>query len=121
DHDGAAVDTIRANLTVLGPAETHATVVRGDAVRFAASVGAIDLCFADPPYAFAGWAGLLEGLAGSGFTGLAVLEAGTEVDCGPGWDAVRARRYGGTVVQVVRPVSTGARQPKPTPTDERPG
>jgi 16S rRNA (guanine966-N2)-methyltransferase len=119
DHDAGAVDTIRANLGVLGPAGASATVVRADALAFASSVGRVDVCFADPPYAFAGWATLLDRLAGSGFAGLAVLEAGTDIDCSPGWDALRARRYGGTVVCVARPAPAGACLPRQTPTDKR--
>lgn len=102
ERDRRAADVIRANLATLGLAGPEVHVLQGDVLGHLASAGGTDVVFADPPYAFAGWEEVLDGLAGAGFTGLAVLEAATEVDPGPGWDVVRARRYGGTVVTLVR-------------------
>jgi len=101
DDDPVALATIRANLEATGLAGA-ATVVRSDAVRFLDGGGAtFDVAVADPPYAFSGWDAVLAGLRPR--TGLAVLEAGAEIDLGLGWEAVRARRYGGTVVILARP------------------
>ena len=48
----AALEALRANIAALG-VEERATVHRGDALRFAAGLGAgaFDVAFADPPYA----------------------------------------------------------------------
>jgi 16S rRNA G966 N2-methylase RsmD len=84
-------------------------VVRSEAQRWirgggAAVLAAADLVVADPPYAFDDWPALLADLAQSGFAGLAVLEAGTEIKATAGWDVLRVRRYGTTVVHLLRPV-----------------
>jgi 16S rRNA (guanine966-N2)-methyltransferase len=102
DSDPAALQTVRANLDSLGWSDAPVTLVRADATRWAVPPGA-DLVLIDPPYAFAGWPDLLGGLLDAGLEGTAVLESGDEIDLPPGWDAVRTRRYGSTVVQFVRP------------------
>lgn len=91
--------------TRVGP---RARVERADVAGWVAGAGAADLAtadllFADPPYAYDGWPALLAGVAAAGFSGLAVLEVGAEVHPGEGWDVVKARGYGTTVVQLVRP------------------
>ncbi len=111
DNDRAALEVVRANLETVGAGDRQATVVRADALAYAASAGDADICFADPPYSFTAWPALLERLASSGFTGIAVLEAGAEIDLGSGWLARRARRYGGTVVHVAQPLSAEAHRP----------
>lgn len=52
DSDGNSLAAIRANLDGLGAAD-RATLTRGDAIEFAASLAAdcYDVVFADPPYA----------------------------------------------------------------------
>jgi 16S rRNA G966 N2-methylase RsmD len=80
-----------------------AKVVFGDAVSFAARVGPVDLVLADPPYGFEGWPEVLDALADR--TSLLVAETGAEWDPGPGWETVKVKRYGGTVVTVVRPIA----------------
>jgi 16S rRNA G966 N2-methylase RsmD len=101
DADAAAVAAVRANLVATGLAGPRATVVRADALRWAAAGTAdVDLAFCDPPYAFDRWTELLDALPAA----LAVLESDREVDPGPGWEVVRSRRYGGTVVTVVERV-----------------
>lgn len=99
DDDEVAVATIRANLESTGLGD-RATVVRSDAARFLDGCDeTFDVALADPPYAFDGWAAVLAGLR----AGLAVLESGSEIDLGPGWEALRSRRYGDTVVTLARP------------------
>jgi 16S rRNA G966 N2-methylase RsmD len=56
----------------------------------------------DPPYAFAAWPELLTALEPVLPTGVAVLESDREVDVGGAWEVIRTRRYGGTVVTIVR-------------------
>ena len=98
DRDPAAVATIRANLIATG-LSGRATVTHRDVQRFLEETQAtFDLVLADPPYDFDGWPALLERIPAP----LAVLEARTSIDPGPGWDVVRARRYGDTAVTVVR-------------------
>jgi 16S rRNA (guanine966-N2)-methyltransferase len=102
DDDPAAVTAIRTNLAVLGPdAGVRASVIRTDALRYAATAPRVDLVLVDPPYGFDGWSALLASL--SGRTGVLVAETGAEWEPGPEWETVKVRRYGGTVVTVVQP------------------
>jgi 16S rRNA (guanine966-N2)-methyltransferase len=66
-----------------------------------------DLALVDPPYAFDDWDGLLAALPAD----LAVLESDRAVAPPEPWVVVRGRRYGGTVVTIVR-------RPAATPTPE---
>lgn len=109
ERDGAAVDTIRQNLSVLGPElAAAATVVRADAVSYLASAGRFDLVLADPPYGFDGWPEVLDRLVAR--AGLVVAETGTGRGSvpwspGPGWETVKVKRYGSTLVSIVHPES----------------
>ena len=102
EADAAAVRTIRSNLATVGLA--GGTVVQADVWRFLEGLAAdpaaarFDLTFADPPYAFDEWERLLALLP----PGLAALESGREIPVGPGWEPVRPRRYGDTVVTLAR-------------------
>ena len=100
DNDGRAVAAVRANLEATG-LDGSATVVRSDAGRFLADgPGAFDLALLDPPYVFGDdeWAVLLEGLE----SGIAVIESDREVPVPAPWTVLRSKRYGGTVVSIVR-------------------
>ncbi len=132
----AGVEAIRANLAVLDRPHVDAEVVRGDAVDFASRCGRFDVAFADPPYAFSRWEEVLSGLAGkvklavletserthrrrqrsstvsagpertrSG-AGLDDLVAHLATGTQPMWETVKAKRYGGTVVFVIRSLVT---------------
>jgi 16S rRNA (guanine966-N2)-methyltransferase len=124
ESDHSAVETVIGNLYSAGLAEPgrprltagrpstkvglRARVERADVARWVAGPGVADLAqadlvFADPPYSYEAWPALLAGIASSGFAGLAILEVGQEVDPGHGWDVVKSRTYGTTVVQLVRP------------------
>lgn len=103
ERDRSALTTIRANLENLGLAGPKARLVNADAVTCGATLGDVDVVFADPPYAFTAWPELLHNLACGGLCGLAVLESGTEIAVDGAWDVVRVKRYGGTVVTIIRP------------------
>ena len=106
DDDRDALAVVRANLASLGLAD-RATVVRADAVSFVArppvpsgdtEPALCDVAFCDPPYAFDAWEELLGALEAR----WAVLESSRPVTPGPGWEVVREKRYGDTLVAVVR-------------------
>jgi 16S rRNA (guanine966-N2)-methyltransferase len=104
DRDPEALAAVRANLAGVGLAEAERTgevsLVRADATAWATSTAAaFDLALCDPPYDFTGWEALLEALPAE----LAVLESGGEPPPVAGWDVLRSKRYGGTIVTVVRP------------------
>jgi 16S rRNA (guanine966-N2)-methyltransferase len=108
ERDSGAIATLRKNLSVLGPDAAAATVVQADAVSYLASAGRFDLVLADPPYGYEGWPALLDRLVTR--AGLLVAETGggrgsVPWSPGPGWETVKVRRYGGTLVSIVRPES----------------
>ena len=57
-----------------------------------------DLALLDPPYAFQGWSDLLARVPAE----LLVVESGRKVDLDPTFEVVRERRYGSTVVSILR-------------------
>lgn len=108
DSHAAAVESIRRNVEVLGEDAARATVVRADALAYAARAPRFDLTLADPPYGFDQWPVLLDRLVSR--TGLLVVETGVEPagspwSPGPGWETVKVRRYGGTLVTIAEPES----------------
>ena len=106
ERDRAAAATIRLNLQTLGLAGSAATVLVADAMSAAATpalVGGAAVAFADPPYRFGEWPQLLGRLADGGFGGLLVAETGRPLDGPQGWDVVREKAYGSTVVTMLRP------------------
>jgi 16S rRNA (guanine966-N2)-methyltransferase len=98
-----AVGVVRSNLAMLG-IEDRARVVRDEVLRFLDRPHHFDLALCDPPYEFASWDRLLARLHAT----LAVLESRRPVEVPVGWEVVRNKRYGGTLVTVVR--SLGAHQ-----------
>lgn len=121
DRGADALDAVRSNLEALGLAD-RATVVRADALAWlatpAGSGNGFDLALCDPPYAFEAWEELLTHLVAS----VAVLESSRPVDLGPAWELSRSKRYGDTLVTVVRPAAgRPARASAPTPTPEEKG
>lgn len=97
-----AVDVIRENLEVLGDDKVRATVVRSDALRYVADAPLFEVALADPPYAYDKWPELMALL--SRRVGLLVAETGNLWDPGPGWETVKVKKYGGTVVSIAQPV-----------------
>ncbi len=100
DHARSAVTAIRQNLAITGLAD-RSDIVVGDAMTAARRVA--DVALVDPPYAFEHWQELLDDLGAP----LAVLESNRAIEPGPGWDVVREKRYGGTVVTFVRRTNAG--------------
>ena len=98
----AARDVVDANLATVGLAD-RASVVAGTAEGFLRrSANTFDLILCDPPYAYDGWPALWELLgrvAAPG--GVVVVESDREPEIPEGWEVVRSRRYGGTVVLVL--------------------
>lgn len=108
DNDRLAREAIARNLSVLGEAAGRAKVVSADAVRFASTMEPVDLVLADPPYDYANWATLLDEL--SSRTRILVAETGDTWDPGPAWEAVKVKKYGGTVVTVSIPTEAPVSQ-----------
>jgi 16S rRNA (guanine966-N2)-methyltransferase len=104
ERDLRSVEAIRANLAAVGTADAEvqgdATVVRADVDAWAAgTVARYDLVLCDPPYGYAGW----DTLVGRLPTDLAVLESSAAIDVPDGWEVLRSKHYGGTIVTVARP------------------
>ena len=97
-----AVAVIRENLDVLGDEKSRATVVRSDALRYVAEAPSFDVALADPPYAYDHWPELMRLLVRR--VGLLVAETGSPWEPGPGWETVKVKKYGGTVVSIAQPV-----------------
>lgn len=93
-----ALGAIEANLRACRVAD-RATIVRADVLAWlAAEPRRADVVLADPPYAFDGWPGVLAAIDAP----VVVIESDREVEPGTGWDVVRSRRYGSTVVRICR-------------------
>ncbi len=98
DADAASLAAVRANLAATGLETPAATLVRAQLPGWLERAPRVDLALCDPPYAFREWGALLARLEAD----VAVLESGVEVEPPPGWVVTRSRRYGGTLVTVVR-------------------
>lgn len=123
DSDPLAIRAVRANLVSSGLEGASAKVLTADVLgwlsrlrREEARDGAgdpgtdrgphaaqrrFDLALVDPPYSFSAWAELLDLLD----TDVAVLESNREVEVPGRFNVARSRRYGGTLVTVVRAVA----------------
>src|SRR4051812_27714107 len=99
DNDRHAIAAIKANLAATG-FHAEADVVQRDVLAWLATAPAFDLMLADPPYDFDGWPRLF----GQANAGLVVCESDRAIDPGEGWEVVRSKRYGSTVVTVARPL-----------------
>jgi 16S rRNA (guanine966-N2)-methyltransferase len=101
ESDRAAVTVLRANLAVVDGAE--ASVVTTTVERYlAAHPAPASLILIDPPYAFDEWAALLGSVPGD----FVVAESDRALLLAPGWEIVRCRVYGGTVVTFARRVGS---------------
>jgi 16S rRNA (guanine966-N2)-methyltransferase len=98
DDSAPAVAAIKANVTGTGldPAQTE--VVRADVLGWLGRPHRFDLALCDPPYAFDGWEELLGLLTAD----VAVLESARPIQVPEPWEIIRNKRYGGTLVTVVR-------------------
>jgi 16S rRNA (guanine966-N2)-methyltransferase len=97
ENNREAAAALVTNIDALG-FTAQATVTRTDALRWLSSAGHFDIAFLDPPYAFAEWDGLLSNVS----TTLAVIESDRAIEVPAAWGLVRERRYGTTVVQILR-------------------
>ena len=110
DRAAGALRTVRLNLAAAGLAPAPATIVRADVLRWLSREAAqtirppqrFDLALCDPPYAFVAWDELLGRLC----AGVAVLESSRPLEVSERWKVVRCKRYGGTLVTVVRAAGT---------------
>jgi 16S rRNA (guanine966-N2)-methyltransferase len=102
DRSAVALRCIRRNVEVIPERAADAVVIGQDALAFAREAGPYDLWLVDPPYAWDGWEellGLLEARAG-----ILVAEAPGPLKAGPGWETVRMKRYGVSVLTVAKPI-----------------
>ena len=75
-------------------------VVRADADSWVSGTAArYDVALCDPPYGYDGWGTLIDRIPAD----LVVLESAAELAVPPGWEVLRSKRYGGTIVTVARP------------------
>ena len=101
DRDRRAVAAIEANLAATGLAD--AADVRAESVERVLDEAVAKgerwtLALVDPPYAFDDWDVLLGALPAD----LVVVESGRPVVVPAGWRAIRERRYGATLVAILR-------------------
>jgi 16S rRNA (guanine966-N2)-methyltransferase len=92
ERDRAALRALEENLEHLDLLD-RSRVVRSDALAVVGSLDA-DILFADPPYDFDGW----EGLVSAARAPLLVAEAGRPIEAPAPWTTTRERRYGRTWV-----------------------
>lgn len=99
ESDAKAFASVRSNLVSTGLDGPRAILSRRDVLEFLGSPGAeFDLALCDPPYSFERWDELLEALRAD----LAVLESSSPLTVVDRWMVLKSRRYGGTLVTVVR-------------------
>jgi 16S rRNA (guanine966-N2)-methyltransferase len=103
ESDRRAAAVIEENLATLGLDDRGVVLRRAVDVALDDVPAPVDLVLADPPYAFDAWAQLLADLAPRlADDGLVVVESDRSVALPPGWEKVRERTYGGTVVLFAR-------------------
>lgn len=121
EADSGALAALTANLGVLGDRAASGEVVADDVMGWLAAgsrergqggrgqggrgqgvPGPFDLAFCDPPYRFSRWSELLASLP----AGLVVVESSEAVEGLGSWSVILTRRYGGTVVTLLRPTPT---------------
>jgi 16S rRNA (guanine966-N2)-methyltransferase len=97
DSSAPVLAAIQANLASLGAAPASYTLHRGDAVAFVRTLGAghFTVAFADPPYALAVAAELVEAWHATPFASLLAVEHPAAIQLGDGGDR---RRYGQTAI-----------------------
>jgi 16S rRNA (guanine966-N2)-methyltransferase len=95
ERDARAVAAIRTNLAATGFTD-RGSIVRAEAVRWLETAPHFDVVFADPPYAWDGWQGLLARHPGR----VVVLESDAPPPLPDGFEVVRQKRYGTTVVTI---------------------
>ena len=96
ERDRSALAALRENLKVLG-LEDRSRVVPSDVLSYAPGITSVDIALIDPPYSFAHWSDLLGVLR----AGLVVAESGTEVAAPDGWEQLKVKRHGRTVITML--------------------
>ena len=110
DSDRAARRAVEANLATTGLAD-RADVLGRDAVAHLRGLDAgsptYDLVLLDPPYATTdeAWEELLELVGRVAPEAVVVVESDRDVPVPAGWHALRSKKYGGTLVNVLLPPS----------------
>jgi len=111
EHSRRAVSAARANLAKLGYGPERANVACAEVLKWVhgletgpsrgpAQGAKPDLVMADPPYAWRAWPALLGGLGD--LAPLVLIETDGEPELPPPWYTVKAKRYGSTLVSLVR-------------------
>lgn len=114
ESDRRAAAVIEENLAALALTDRAVVVRRPVDAALADLAVPLDLVLADPPYAFDGWSDLLAQLLPRLADGAVVVaESDRSLALPTGWEKVRERTYGGTVVVFARPElpPTGALDP----------
>jgi 16S rRNA (guanine966-N2)-methyltransferase len=93
ERDRSALTALRENLKVLG-LEDRAKVAATDVLAYAPGITSVDIALIDPPYTFDHWDDLLKVLRAD----LVVAESGREVAAPVGWEQLRVKRHGRTVI-----------------------
>lgn len=99
ENNKAALNVLRTNIDALS-LDGRTRVVSGSALGQACDDA--DIVIADPPYGFDKWSELLERLGDC----LVVAESGGTLPSVDGWEVLRERKYGRTVVTFLRRTST---------------
>ena len=107
EQDAAAARVVGENLASTGLTEgarVHRLDARTWLERAIADGVRADLVLCDPPYAWDddAWSALLDRVAALAPGGLVVVESDRPVPAPAGWDALSAKKYGGTLVSVLR-------------------
>ena len=100
DEDPACLEAARRNLEAVRLAEREVAFVRARLPGWRPTAH-VDVVFCDPPYGDVDVAVLLDGLDAD----LVVLETDREVDAPEGWEASWGRRYGGTLITMLKPTN----------------
>jgi 16S rRNA (guanine966-N2)-methyltransferase len=98
ERDRDALRALRTNIDTLRLTD-RAIVVTSDVMAWVPAVRNVDLALVDPPYAFDDWPRLL-GMLHAAYV---LCESAREVDPPPGWQTLRARRYGRTCATLLVP------------------
>lgn len=119
DPDRAAREAIATNLASTGFTGRASVVATTAEVLLAGPIAeGFSLVLLDPPYGFDGarWSTILDALAECADTDVVVIESSEEIDVGARWDAIRTKRYGGTLLTILQPSNPPSHDPQLEPT-----
>jgi 16S rRNA (guanine966-N2)-methyltransferase len=102
DDDPACLDAARRNLDAVGLAEREVAFVRARLPAWR-PLARVDVALCDPPYGDVDLVALLDGFQAD----VVVVESDRALDPPNGWETSVERRYGGTLVTMLRPTSDG--------------